>query len=262
QYLAYRPQDTAALVQYARTLHKLSDSPAADYRAFLVLEQAVRRAPNDWELRREAADLAEAVGRFHEAVGHYPALLQRSPRDPRLWQNLGWCQENFGKAELAEDSYRKSIELDPHVLLSHARLGNLLIKLHRSSEVPAVLEEMVAANPTSTAALLARADYLKAVGLAEQAGPDIDKAYQLAPGQLAVIQAKAALEEKNGRLNQARAVLKKGLDQHPGHPSLFEALARVELKAGQTAQAVHWLMQELMLRPDNLALRFQVFDLS
>src|SRR5262249_19552776 len=65
-----------------------------------------------------------------------------------------------------------------------------------------------------------------------------------------------------GRLNQARAVLKKGLDQHPGHPSLFEALARVELKAGQPAQAVHWLMQELMLRPDNLALRFQVFDLS
>src|SRR5947209_1291753 len=55
QYLAYQPDDTPALIQYAKTLNKIADSPSAQYRALLILEQAVRRAPHDAKLREETA---------------------------------------------------------------------------------------------------------------------------------------------------------------------------------------------------------------
>jgi tetratricopeptide (TPR) repeat protein len=262
QYLAYQPQDTAALVQYAKTLHQLADSPGAEYRAFLVMEQAVRRAPQDLALRREAAELALAVGSFAEAAAHYQALLDETPQDAQLWQNLGWCQEGQGQLKKAEASYRKSIVLDPKLLLSYARLGNLLLRLERSPEVIPVLDQMVQANPTSFAALMARADYLQATGAAQQSWPDIELAYQVAPKQLTVILAKASVEETKGKFDQARAILKQGLSHHPANLALYQVLVRVELKDGQPAQAIHWLELALAQRPADLALRYQVFDLA
>lgn len=262
QYLAYQPDDTPALIQYAKTLNKIADSPSTQYRALLVLEQAIRRAPKDANLREETARLALELDRYAEAAAHFATLVQASPKNAQLWQDLGWCQESDEKFEQAEASYRKSIALNPKLLESYAKLANLLLQLDRSSDVPPVLAEMIEANPDSVPALLARAQYLQAAGDPDQAAQDIEQAYQTAPEQLPVILARANLEEKKGQWDKARTTLKKGLTLHPASNPLFQALVRIELKAGQPAQAAHWLEQELKQRPQDLAIRFQLFDLA
>ncbi len=262
QYLVYQPHDTAALIAYARTLNKIADTPGLEYEAFLVMEQATRRAPHDLELHREAAQLAQQVTRFAEAADHFRVLLDAAPKDAQLWQNLGWCQECQGQFDQAEASYHKSIDCDPTLLESYARLGNLLLRRDRSAEALAVLDHMVAANPKSVAALMARADYLAATGRTLNSLLDIDQAYTLAPTEFAIIMAKAGMEEKKGDLVQARAALVQGLKHHPDNVALYQTLVRIELKDGQPAQALYWLNEQVKRQPQDLTLYFQVFDLA
>lgn len=260
-YLSFHPHDTPALIQYGQTLKQIADGPAAEYRAFLVLDQAVRRVPDDATLRKEVAQLAQDLYLFPDAVEHLKALLQAAPKDAGLWLDLGWCQESLNDDNRAEASYRKAIELDAKLLLGYARLGNLLVRQQRSSDVIQLLDEMVTANPGSHDALLARADYLQSVGQEEQARNDIDAAYQAAPKQLGVVLAKARMEQERGQTDKARAALTLGLTHHPASKLLYQALIQLELQADNPAQAGHWLEQILKHDPKDLKTRFQLFDL-
>ena len=81
--------------------------------ARLAIEEAVRLAPDDVRLRREAARIAGDGGDADLALAHLELALGHAPNDASLWIHMAELErerENFADAYVA---YRRASELAP-----------------------------------------------------------------------------------------------------------------------------------------------------
>jgi tetratricopeptide (TPR) repeat protein len=261
-YLTYQPDDDEAFLKYALTMNKIALTPAARYRAFLILEQALRRAPENIELRQEAFRAALSLSRFAEAARHIQVLQTVAPNDPRLWQDLARCQEGLGEHSQARGSYEKAIALAPHDLVNFARLANLFrFQLERPSEVLPILNRMVEANPQSFEAYLTRAHYLRKSESPAEAWADIEKAEALAPDELQIILTIAEVAPEVHRDAKARQALEHGIGLYPAEESLYLLLAQMEMRNDRLDLAAACLEDGLKLIPQSSRLRIMLTDL-
>jgi tetratricopeptide (TPR) repeat protein len=246
QYLDYEPGDTDALAQYALARDALADSPSAHYQAWLLLEQAVRRAPDRADLREHAVRLALGLYRYDDAARHLQVLLQAAPARADLEYSLGWCEENDGHYAQAEAAYRRAVAHDPAFLAGYRRLAGVLhLHLERPEQAVKVLDDMVAANPKSVGAYLARAGFRHRLGAEDEAWADVTRARQLAPNHPDVLVTGAEVARARGDLASARAYLRRGLDLHPRDLRLYWLLASLDQQAGRTEDAVAALRRGL-----------------
>lgn len=260
-YLIYQPRDTAALIRYGLTLDKMSSSSAGRYRAYLVLEQALRRDADNTALRQELLRIALQLDRYEDAISQLRSLLQDQPRDDQLWRQLGQCQTVLEEYEAAAASYRQAIVLAPTVLTHYIDLSNLLEnRLERPAEVLQVLDDMVKANPKDYRAYLARANYLHAHGPSTAGWQSLCQARELAPDNLEVLLAVAAAQQQKDELTQAAATLEHGLQKHPRAAILYEKLAALARQRRQPQEALRWLRQGLEQIPADAALQLTLAD--
>src|SRR5262249_38248617 len=106
--LAFVPADTQALTHYGLILEKLTHS-AARHRAFAVLEQVLRRAPDRRDIRQVLVRVALDLGLYANARKHLENLLEASPNTAELERLLALCEEADGDPEKAADWLRKVI---------------------------------------------------------------------------------------------------------------------------------------------------------
>jgi Flp pilus assembly protein TadD len=65
-------------------------------------------------------------GDFAGAIPHFKRDLERNPKDPFVWSNLGMAQDKTGRFREAMASYRRGLELAPNDAQMQSDLGRLL----------------------------------------------------------------------------------------------------------------------------------------
>ncbi|HVS40495.1 MAG TPA: tetratricopeptide repeat protein [Gemmataceae bacterium] len=235
RYLGLHPDDDDALAKYGLVLDKLAKTPRQKGRAYLVLSQAIARSPEKDDVRRRLATLAVEIGRTKDAREQLDYLLKHSaPNDAELESLHGRCEEAEGQFEKAAKDYEKAVADGPHQVNTYVRWAAVLRRrLADPKGADDVMDRMVANNPDSFQARLARGRYLREIGLLEAGAKDVAYARdKLAPTETDVLLASADVVQENGDTEAARRDLEDGLKLHPDEPRFLLGLAALELRSG------------------------------
>jgi tetratricopeptide (TPR) repeat protein len=207
-YLARRPDDIEQYSNLALTMKQALESARESgrvidakvfQRTYGTIELALRKAPDDVELRKAAVDFAFQFRRWPDAISHIEYLTDTNAGefDPELAMKLAQCQLFSGQEELALQTVAKIVGFDtverkfdaenaqaPEHVDAYSFLSNIYSQRKSRPEIAmAVLERMVTANGNTARAYLSRASSLR-TGTDEEkaiARKDIAKALELTP---------------------------------------------------------------------------------
>lgn len=264
-YLGYMPQDIDAEARLGLLLDQLARSPKARMQALWVLERTLVRDPARENVRRRVVSILmdPYFQRYGDARDHLELLLRAHPEDGELEQQIGQCHLGLGEFRASRSWFENAIRHGPSRVEAYPLLAGLLrdqgTQVKRDKEDIAdvtkqadqVMDEMIAANPESYQAYLARARYRKQLGKPKDFAADVARAQELAPDQADVLLAMAEVARDEGELDKARGFLRRGCEQHPQNMLTYQALARLEVQAIQREEAVTWLRKGVEACPEN-----------
>ena len=274
RYLASRPDDVEALVRYAGLIRRSDLSAEGVGRALAAYEKAVRLAPDRADVRRRVVDLAIEVGRPEVAAPHLAELARSAPEDGEIAYLRGLGEESAERFREASALYEEAVRKKPTQVEAYTRLADILRRrLNDPGRADALMDApstkggIVAANPGSSRAYLARARYcaLYRVPGADVAA-DVAKAQGLAPDDPDVLLVAARLDLSKNDVASARRHLEHGVARSPGAIALYEALAELERGAGRGSEAADWLRRGIAALPadrggDRVRLEWTLADL-
>ena len=237
-------------------------------------DAAVERAMREGVETMHDNKPAEAEISFHEAT-----LL--APQFPSAFLDLGLAQLREGKLDAAEGSIRTACQLDPKLPGAHMFLGVVDYQMHRLDQARDALKEELALNQDNAEAEMWLGVVELADGHPERAVPPLDRAAELAPSDLNVLDYRArahtlvardtyaamyrlapdswqvhrALGEsytEAGKTAEAIAEYQTALKMQLQNSDLFEALGSAYQKVSKFGEAEQAYEQELRLSPHNL----------
>lgn len=161
-----------------------------------LLEDYLKRHPDDvWALRYRVARVW-AEGRWEEAERDYKRLLELDPNWVLAHNHLGYIYMAQGKFAQAEEAFRTYRYIAPDQANPHDSLGELLILLGRYDEARAELREAVRVRPDFCASwmrLLELADLEGDAAAAQQVIADTSAKQGCGAMQLGVMRCNAAV---------------------------------------------------------------------
>lgn len=264
-YLGFAPDDTDALTRYGLLLSRLASQPQARAQALEVLEQVLRRDPSRADVRRQLVDIAmhPQLARYADAREHLEILL-RAPAaaDGALYPRLAQCCAAGGDFAQAARHYEQAIDRDPAAVECYVALADLLRRrLDNAARAAEVLDQMVAANPRSPTAYLARCRIRLEVGQSEAAAADVAKARDLAPDHPEVLLMAGQLALGRSDPAEARRQFERGLQLQPQNAAFYLSLAELETRAQQPAEAVAVLRRGVTQLPEHTDLLWGLANL-
>jgi predicted TPR repeat methyltransferase len=168
-----------------------------------LIQQALARAPDDYDIRRNMANVLNDINRAQEAEPVYRELIQERPKDPGNHSNLSAALRKLGRFAEAVEAAREATRLAPDLPVTWHALGNALASIQQ-------LEEAAEA-------------YEKVLTLAPEFSPAHNSLCQV----LLKIERGGWLSRR--RLRRTRAAYQRWLKASPGHPTasfMLEALER------------------------------------
>jgi tetratricopeptide (TPR) repeat protein len=253
RYLEFVPGDTEQRAVLGRTLAspRMATNWKVKQQALFVLDQALSRDGDREDLRRLLVPIAMELKRMDLAEEHLKKLRKTAPADGEVEYLYGQWHDAQNHYSDAARCYRKAIELSPQRMASYLRLAELLRRqvdpvrhAELAAEARRVLDDLVANNPNSYEAYLARWRHHLAAGLTKgspnlaEAAKDVTRAVELAPDQADVILAGAELARTREDLIAAREQLQRGLKQSPHDVRFHQAMIALELHQGRRLEAV------------------------
>jgi cellulose synthase operon protein C len=267
RYVGFKPTDLDARARYAMLLDSKAKTPIERYRAFLFLEDVLRRDPNAdrRDIRRRAAEIAIGLNRPADARAHIERLLESQAADAELVELLARCEEQSKQFAKARTAYESAIKLAPDHVNTAYQLAKLLRSqlnpapdLDKAADADKVMDALVEAAPDSVDARMVRCRYYQAVGNLDAAERDLAHLRnKLAPNSVDVLISSAELAEARHRYDEARTHLETGRTRFPDDPRFATALARLELRAGSehkpaAAQQLKSALKEAKDDPETL----------
>jgi tetratricopeptide (TPR) repeat protein len=264
QYTSLEPGDTEALADFGLLLADVGQRKQASAK----LEKVLRSRPDREDVRRRLVRVEMELGRFGDAKEHLQYLLDTSPNDSSLWEQLGICLAAGAEYPAAAGAFGKAIKLDPQQLEAYARLADVLRRrLDKSQEADQWVEKLVALNPKSARAQLLAAAYLEgaaqdkeklalehpentalmaeARALYKQALEHAEQALKLAPDDVDACVLAARLASTQGRHDQARAHAQRAIELDPKRAAGYSLLAHTELRTNHRKEAIACLKRGL-----------------
>jgi len=241
-YVNYAPEDDEAYCTLAMLVTDQSEkrpNRRAFMRAFLMLEQAARRDPENVDVLFRLVDYSMEIGRMSDAAEHLKRLRTKFPGDSELEVKLGRCQ-------MATEHFREAIASFQGVVASDPRNGEAYIELARllrdkagdPDQADAVVNQMVTANGTSAKARLLRGQYRQENDDLAGAKEDVLRALEMAPDNAEVLVAAAQLAMDEQELEDARGYLDRARELYPDDEKVHQALAVLNVTEGKTDEAI------------------------
>lgn len=253
RYVALNRNDASAWSRLGLLLDRQTSSPRDRLKAFFVTEQALRLDPEQHETRRLLVRIAMELRQHSDAHEHLNTLLQAFPNDAELEDLQGQCAMAAARFAEADQWWQKAVQHAPGRIECWTRRAHLLRRrLNRPEDADRAMEAMIAANPQSAVAFLARGRYRAEFHPGEKAAADITHALQLAPDDAEVLLTSAEVEQSRGHTEIARAHLRHGIEKHPRNGRFLLSLARLELRDGQRSKAAECLRRSLPMLKDPL----------
>lgn len=92
-------------------------------KALDVLNNAVKKYPDDYQLRKLQISIMLKTGKKEEALAKIKKVLEKNPENASLHFNIGVLYENQGNQEKAIESYNKAIKYDTTNYDAYYNLG-------------------------------------------------------------------------------------------------------------------------------------------
>jgi tetratricopeptide (TPR) repeat protein len=251
RYLELRPEDVEQRAHLARLLSddKLAITPKARAQAIFVIEQVLLKDPHYHDLRLKLVRLALAVDRTELAQQHLRPLQTELPDNGEVEHLLAQVAATQKKWTEAAAWERKAIKHAPQQIDSYVFLADVLRRQSgpdkdgsAAAEADRVMDDLVAKNPNSSAAHLARWQYCKQwaglEGAHKTAADNVAAALRLAPDDAGVLLAAAELAQAEHQPERAREHLEHGKRACPHDPRMYRELALLELRQDHRAEAL------------------------
>ncbi len=228
QALKVRPEWPDAYHELA--LVSLANQEAQE--AIVNLHQALRIDPAHLVARRTLADLFQAACHWREAAHQYAELFALQPTDPILFQNFGFCCQEAGEFQLAEQAYAKALKLGADSSELRFNIGVTRLKQGRPVEAILAFKEALDLDPTITLANLAMANAYRQVGDLDSSEACLRQEQAINPNCAdAAVNLGVVLQERH-RVKEAIHCYKQAIQLNPHHPILHWNFAIASLLAG------------------------------
>jgi tetratricopeptide (TPR) repeat protein len=264
RYIGLRPEDNEAYGEYAKLMLARAEAPDATRndlgRAYNTLETAVRRNPENDDLRRKLAQFQLRIGRSGDAREHLDILKERIEQGlvkqpssddgedqdqldvadiellmARSYLGAGDFNEaaRIASSMVAFDMDRRNFEeasktvgpTEAYVILA----AILEDKLDDDDAATAVLEKLVEVQADDVQAWLARSGWHRQRGKLDEAEADIATAMKIAPDNINGIFAAFELALARKDMAAARRHAQHGRDVAPEDERVYRGLASVAL---------------------------------
>lgn len=213
------------------------------------VEQYIKRQPNNYELRLQAASFYMRRGFHAAAIPHLQAATRLRPKEVFAWIGLGDAQALAGKLKDARASYERARALAPQEPLVYRGLGELYLHEKQLEKAKQTFLKGLKLNPSSLDLLLSLGNLLVVMNDAPLAVKYLKRAVELAPNDAEAHYLLGEAYERNRHLN---AALKENLIAIQLNPSYAEAYGRVGLyyiKLTRYLEARKYLEKAITLNP-------------
>jgi tetratricopeptide (TPR) repeat protein len=216
QYLKYR-DDPAGYSELAKLVAASAEGADATNRdrltAYNILDEAIRRHPDLKDVRRKLIEFTMMFRRIPDTLEHIQYLKGQGDTDPELDVKIARCHILNGEEEAEIKKLSELVGYDQETQRFKPEGGpgakqveafSLLAQLLRrktdgAQQADAVMKQLVALNPDSPQAHLARAQYISMTDKMDAAKENLEQAYSLAKDDVEVMLAMAvfAMNEKD-----------------------------------------------------------------
>jgi len=296
RYIGLRPEDAAAFAEYAKLVLARAEAPDATRndlaRAYNTLETAVRRNPDNDDLRRRLAEFQLRIGRSIDAREHLAVLKERlasgdlkdapaskdepdrKPLDASLI-NILTARSLLGSNDFEEaatlvaamvgfDMTTRQFSSDAAASAAteaYLMLGAILEeKLNDKEAASRVLDRLIRDQKQDVQAWLARSSWYRQHGNLDAAEADINAAIALDPDNVNSIFAGFELALSRKDFEAARTLAEKGRELAPGDERAYRGLAAVALQRGDLAVAEQVLLDGVEQLPTKASLLLMLSD--
>lgn len=103
--------------------------------------------PHSYLPHDSLASVLRAKGDLEGAIAEYHKLLAIKPTSGASYYYLGWCHNRLGRADLAEECFRKAIRFEPDHVLAYLDWAQVLFKSNRLQEAEKICRDGLAFAP-------------------------------------------------------------------------------------------------------------------
>lgn len=213
-----------------------------------------------------ASDAAPAASASEPAAAsEQPAAALSRPKDGSdygcssfyfLW---GCHAELEGKYEAALDAYEKALICDPKADFVIRKMPDILLRLNRSDDAAARLNEYLERKPDDAAARMQLAKIFVSGGKLDEAAEQYKKASTLNPKDSSALLLLSELHLAQNRHDLAKTALREALAADSGSSAAHILLARLLAEEKNYAQAAEHYRKALTLSPSD-DLRLELAD--
>jgi len=119
--LQLAPSFVGARHNYAFVLHRQHKAQAA----LAQIDSALEAEPRNPGYRNLRAAILISIGEYEQAIAVYADVLAEYPGNAKVWMSYGHALKTAGRQDECVSTYRKSIELAPHLGEAYWSLANL-----------------------------------------------------------------------------------------------------------------------------------------
>jgi tetratricopeptide (TPR) repeat protein len=220
-----------------------------------ALEGILEDEPDNVEALLTRGEIHAAEGRHDEAIADLRSVLRREPDNQLGLLIMAQTHQAVGDRPLAEDAYRRLLQVNPRQVEALTALGSLLAESGQVQEAKQLIDDALAAAPDDRRVLeaaigiaLATRDTATAEERARRlaAGDDPDGVGQRELGRVL---------EAQGKLPAATEAYRKALARKPDSTLAMEGVVRTLQARGQLAEATRFLREHLEAHPDHVLAR-------
>ncbi len=220
QTLRRHPEDTRLRLAYARLLVEQDRLEEAMAEFSTLLQQN----PSDDDLRLSLALVAMEAEAWREAIVYLEDLIERGSHLDTAYLNLGRAQQSLGRTEKALAAYAQ-VEAGNEFLAAKALEAELLMAKGRSAEASALLQRTRQAQPDYAIQLyLLEAEALSSREQVDAAWALVADALEQFPDDANLLYTRAMLAEKRDDLEQLERDLRLILEREPENAMALNAL--------------------------------------
>jgi tetratricopeptide (TPR) repeat protein len=263
---ATRAMEAYGLLGRVFHAYELLDVAAASYL------NASRLAPGEYRWLHSLADVARRRGDLEAARRYHEAALDLRPRDvPSLVGKAEACA-GLNALDVAEESFRAALALDPGAAAAHAGLGQLALQQRRFAEAVTRFEKALEIVPEANRLHYGLAMALRGLGRADEArrhlslsgpvgvrtaDPVLDRLQELLRGERVHL-VRGRLAYANGRYAEAAIEFGAAVEADPRSVRAHVNLGATLVALGDTQGAIGRLREAVALAPENGTARYNL----
>ncbi len=212
------------------------------------LLKANEERPNNAKVLSSLLSLDRAAGKLSHSIKRINDAVEAEPEEGALRRLKGMVAVLTNDLPLAEESFKKAIELEPDSLQAYAQLGGLYRMMGRMEETVAIYEQVVETRPESAPPHHFLAVLYEMSGKVEQAREQYELALRYdstlseSKNNLAYL-----LAESGQDLDRALKLAQEAKAAMPDSPNAADTLGWVLLKRGVASAAIGYLREAVQV---------------